>query len=44
LQNALAAEEQARRKEDDDIVLTLDRYVQKLQASLALLNTQDTEP
>ena len=38
----LAAEERAREAEDDEIAGTLNRYVQKLQASLALLHSDDT--
>ena len=38
----LAAEERAREAEDDEIAGALNRYVQKLQASLALLHSDDT--
>lgn len=42
LKNALLAEEKARAAEDDDIADTLNRYVQKLQASLAIINSDST--
>jgi hypothetical protein len=42
INNALVAEERKREAEDDDIAATLNRYVQKLQASLALLHSDDT--
>lgn len=42
VKNAVAAEERARIAEDDEIAETMHRYVQKLQASLAVLNSEDT--
>jgi len=42
VKNALVAEERARVAEDDEIAVSLNRYVQKLQASLALMLSDDT--
>jgi len=42
LKNAVVAEERARVAEDDEIAATFNRYVQKLQASLALMTSEDT--
>lgn len=42
IKNALAAEESARIAEDNEIAETLNRYVQKLQASLAMMLSEDT--
>lgn len=44
VKNALAAEESKRIAEDDEIAESLNRYVQKLQASLALMLSDDTSP
>lgn len=43
LRNAIRKEEQQRIQEDDEILDTLNRYVQKLQASLQIVNSSDTE-
>ncbi len=43
LRNALAAEEGAREQEDDELLETLQKYTQKLQASLQIINSSDTE-
>lgn len=43
LRNAVAAEEVAREREDDELLDTLQRYVKKLQASLQIINSSDTE-
>jgi hypothetical protein len=43
LRNSIAAEARARAAEDEALAGVLDKYVQKLQASLALINTMDDE-
>jgi hypothetical protein len=43
LRNAVAAEESARELEDDELLDTLQKYTQKLQASLQIINSSDTE-
>ncbi len=43
LRNAVAAEEGAREREDDELLETLQTYTQKLQASLQIINSSDTE-
>lgn len=43
IKNGIAAEAKAREAEDDAIAANLNAYVQKLQASLALINSEDTD-
>ena len=43
LKNGIAAEARARGQEDDSLAATLNAYVAKLQASLALINSEDTD-
>jgi hypothetical protein len=40
---AAAVVSQAREKEDDEIVDSMNRYTQKLQASLHIINSTDTD-
>lgn len=42
IKNAIRKEEEVREQEDDEIVETLNRYAQKLQASLQIINSSDT--
>lgn len=42
IRNAIRKEEELREQEDDEIVETLNRYTQKLQASLQIINSSDT--
>lgn len=42
IKNAIRKEEEVREQEDDEIVETLNRYTQKLQASLTIINSSDT--
>ena len=43
LKNGLQAEARARGQEDDSLAATLNAYVAKLQASLALINSEDAD-
>jgi hypothetical protein len=43
IKNGITAEETAREAEDDALAKTLNAYVQKLQASLALINGEDVD-
>lgn len=42
ISNAIRTEEEIREQEDDEIVDTMNRYTQKLQASLQIINSSDT--
>lgn len=42
IKNAIRKEQDIREQEDDEIVDTLNRYTQKLQASLQIINSSDT--
>lgn len=42
IKNAIRKEEEIREKEDDEVVENMNRYTQKLQASLSIINSADT--